>query len=225
MALTVDSRFRGPRESGNGGYVAGLFARQIGLTTATVTLRQPPPLNVSMSAVTDGEVTRLVDHGTTVAEAYPGRGDLTAVPALSTSEAQRAEDGYAGLTKHPFPECFVCGPNREPGDGMQLRPGRFAEGQTACVWHVAEDVAGEPEFVWAALDCPGGWTAPIEGRPMVLGRMTASVADTPQAGEDCVVMGRLVSMDGRKTFTATTVYGDDRRELGRAAAIWIAVDG
>lgn len=224
MALKVDPRFRGPRESGNGGYVAGLFASQIGLTTATVTLRIPPPLNVSMSAVTDGEVTRLVNGGTTVAEAYPGRGDLIAVPLVPKAEAAEAADSYAGLTKHPFPECFVCGPDRAEGDGMRLRPGRFADGQTACVWKVTEDLARAPEFLWAALDCPGGWTAPIEGRPMVLGRMTVSVTDTPEAGEECVITGQLISIDGRKTFTATTAYGDDGRELGRAAATWITVD-
>jgi hypothetical protein len=77
--------------------------------------------------------------------------------------------------------------------------------------------------VWAALDCPGGWTAEIEGRPMVLGRMTALVAALPTPGEECIVMGRLLGTEGRKTWTASTVYGAGGRELGRSHATWISI--
>jgi hypothetical protein len=106
---------------------------------------------------------------------------------------------------------------------MRLFPGRLGDGRTACVWTVGADLADQAEFVWAALDCPGGWSAPIEGRPMVLGRMTGEVSTLPTAGEECVVMGLLLGSEGRKVWTATTAYGADGRELGRAHATWITL--
>ena len=75
--------------------------------------------------------------------------------------------------------------------------------------------------VWAALDCPGGWAVEIPGRPLVLGRITAQVDALPLMGERCVVMGVLLGRDGRKVYTATTVYDGDGRALARAAATWI----
>jgi hypothetical protein len=37
-------------------------------------------------------------------------------------------------------------------------------------------------------------------------------------------MGRWLGEDGRKTFTATTMYDADGRILARARHVWIAVD-
>lgn len=225
MTFTVYRRFRGPAESGNGGYVSGMFASAAGFGPTTVTLRTPPPLDVVLDVSVDNGLGLLTHGDTIVAEAAPAHdtdADLPAVPLVSTAEARAAETLYAGLAKHPFPECFVCGPTRAEGDGMRLFPGRLGDGRSACVWQVTDDLAGRPEFVWAALDCPGGWAAPIEGRPMVLGRMTAHVTDTPSAGEECVVMGYLIGGEGRKTYTATTVYRRDR-VMARARATWITV--
>ena len=82
----------------------------------------------------------------------------------------------------------------------------------------------DPAYVWAALDCPGGWTDDLEGRPMVLGRMTAQIDARPVAGETHVVVGRQVSVDGRKTHTASTVYDSGGLAIGRAIHVWIAID-
>lgn len=224
MAMRIARRFRGPSSSGNGGYVAALVAAAVGAEPVTVTLRVPPPLEVPLDILTDDDGARLVHGETVVAEGVAAGGDeLEAVPSIEADAARRAAQTYPGFQTHPFPECFVCGPQRAAGDGLRLFPGRLGDGRTACTWTVGADLAGEPRFVWAALDCPGGWSAPIEGRPMVLGRMTARVSSTPTAGEECVVMGRLEGSEGRKTWTATTVYGDDGRELGRARATWITV--
>ena len=80
-----------------------------------------------------------------------------------------------------------------------------------------------PELVWAALDCPGGWSSDLVARPMVLGRMTAAVQARPAVGERCVVVGRVLGTAGRKTFTASTAYDSDRRVLGHAESTWIAL--
>jgi len=222
MTITVDRRFRGPDDSGNGGYVAGRVAAGLGPGPVTVMLRVPPPLDRPLRLTRADDGVRLTSDDVLVAEAAAHTGDaLPAVAPVPAEVARTTAEHYGGRHQHPFPHCFVCGPARAPGDGLRLEPGRLEDGRTACVWSVAADLAGRPELVWAALDCPGGWAAPIEGRPMVLGRMTAQVSATPRAGEDVVVMGQLLGQDGRKFFTATTAYGADGRELGRAGATWI----
>lgn len=228
MSLVVERRFRGPAESGNGGYVSGLLAQRVGAeaggSAAVVTLRMPPPLETPLAIVADGDgAVRLLHGDLLVAEAARSRIDVDAVPPVDVEEAAAAEGSYEGFVTHPFPTCFVCGPDREPGDGMRLFPGRVDDRRTACTWTVAPDLAGRPEFVWAALDCPGGWSADLVGRPMVLGRMTAQVHGLPSAGDTCVVVGRLLGVEGRKSWTASTVYGSSGHELGRAHATWIAL--
>jgi hypothetical protein len=233
VTLLVPHRFRGPTTSGNGGYTAGVLAAHLPDAGAvTVTLRLPPPLETPMvvEQVRDAPHDGVTPHGVTlhhgadlVAEATRATAaDLVTVPPVGPDEAAEASRTYAGDRRHPFPECFVCGTARGE-DAMGLRPGRIDHGRTACVWTVAPDLAGRPELAWAALDCPGGWAAPIEGRPMVLGRITAEVPGTTRPGERCVVMGQLLATEGRKSFTATTLYGEDGRLVGRARSTWIAV--
>ena len=227
MTLTVDHRFRGPSDSGNGGYVCGLLASRVAPELSgigvVVTLRMPPPLDTPLAVVSEGDGLRLMHGDSLVAEAARSRLDVAPVIPVDDAAAKEASRHYPGFDKHPFPQCFVCGPDRDPGDGLRLFPGRLGDGRTACVWNVAEEFSGRPELVWAALDCPGGWSAEIEGRPMVLGRMTALVNALPEAGEECVVMGRLLGSEGRKTWTTSTVYGMDGGELGRAHATWISI--
>jgi hypothetical protein len=176
-----------------------------------------------MSVVARGGDVLLQQGDVTVAEGALSSLAVDPVPPVDEATARTASASYPGLVRHPFPECFVCGPARSPGDGLRLFPGRLGDGRTACTWTVAADWAGRPEFVWAALDCPGGWSAEIEGRPMVLGRMTARMQALPSSGEECVVMGLLLGAKGRKTWTATTAYGADGRELGRAHATWLTI--
>ena len=229
MSLGIDSRFRGPTTCGNGGYVSGrIAALHDASVPVTVTLRVPPPLDRSLQVSHDGDVLRVTDGEDAVAEAAPAKEeDATAsaarVEPVDVAHARNLAADFPGHTNHPFPECFVCGPSRS--DGMRLFPGRLDDGRTACVWDVTADVAESTEFVWAALDCPGGWTAPIEGRPMVLGRMTATVADDqlPATGDTCVVMGRYVGAEGRKVWTETTVYAPDSSVIGSAYATWIVL--
>ena len=236
MSLTIDARYCGPPASANGGYAAGLVARSLLQARGEpllagpwveVTLRAPVPLETPLDVdVIDTEAT-LREDGTLVAEARvlpsaPSGGH--AVPAVAPERARSVQADYLGLRVHPFPTCWVCGP--DSAGGYHLQPGRLDEATTACVWTVgpeAEDGQVPVEAVWAALDCPGAWTALVAERVIVLGRQAARVLDVPLLGEDCVVMGERLGSEGRKTFTATTVYGADGRELGRAVATWIDI--
>ena len=51
----IDRRFRGPPDSGNGGYFAGLLARELGGSDVVVTLKQPAPLDVDLSIEPEGD--------------------------------------------------------------------------------------------------------------------------------------------------------------------------
>jgi hypothetical protein len=228
--VRVERRFQGPERSGNGGYVAGLVGTAVateldGSQVPKVTLRMPPPLEKDLE-LTSGKLT---DGDALVAEGVAVDGEFLAdatIDPVLPEEARAAEASYRGLHDHPFPTCFVCGPANL--HGLQLRPGPIGSGRTACTWRPAPELATDglvdEVFLWAALDCPGGWTIDLEGRPSVLGQLTACVDARPQAGEECVALGRYLGEDGRKTFTASTLYDADGRVLARAKHTWITVD-
>jgi hypothetical protein len=233
-SVRVDQRFRGPERSGNGGYVAGLvgttLAAQLdGALVPQVKLRIPPPLQKDLDLWADDEVAKLTDGDQVIADAVPVDSGFLAdatIDPVPADEARAAESAYRGLQDHPFPNCFVCGPANQ--GGLQLKPGPVGDGRTACTWKPAADLATDglvdELFLWAALDCPGGWTIDLEGRPSVLGQLTACIDARPQVGEECVALGRYLGQDGRKTFTASTLYDADGRVLARAKHTWITVD-
>ena len=135
--IRIARRFRGPDSSGNGGYTAGLLAGEVaGAPAVEVTLRRPPPLDVDLTTVSSQGGWELRDGDHLVAEAVSRDIAAVADPVtyVDVETARRAEASYAGLRSHPFPGCFVCGPAREPGDGMRLFPGRVSGGRTACTW-------------------------------------------------------------------------------------------
>lgn len=233
LTLTVPHRFMGPPTSGNGGYVAGLLASYLPRAAAVrVTLREPPPLDTPLQVMQVAESMQASFGGALVADAVPASLDVSPVEPVSYEEALAAGADYRGLNGHPFPSCFVCGSDRVAPDGLGLRPGPLPErpGTTAAAWQPDASLApGEgselvpTELVWAALDCPGGWTVDLGGRPIVLGRMTAAIDARPRVGDRCVILGRLLGTEGRKSYTTTTMYDDDGRVLARAHAVWITV--
>jgi hypothetical protein len=227
--MIIPATFNGPPDSANGGYTAGVLARYVDAPAgAVVTLRRPPPLETPLDVNADGATIGLYDSDRLIASASPASEPLSRlVPAVSWAEAMTVSQTYRGLAGHPFPTCFVCGPQRPPGDGLRLFPGRLPDGRTASPWIVPEAV--EPALMWAALDCPGGWAIPEMGatggadRPYVLGRIAARVDALPAAGEGCVVMGAFLGQEGRKASVISTVYGPDGTVLALSLATWIAL--
>jgi hypothetical protein len=212
VRLIIESRFRGPRASGNGGYTCGLVAAFVG-NPADVTLRLPPPLERPLRF--DGE--RLWDGEEWVAEAQPADVGLDVPARVPFEEAERA--AVPDLDS-PFPECFVCG--HERADGLRIFAGPVAgRDVVAAPWIPAADLTA-PEFVWAALDCPGAYATGVPGRgTVVLGRLAARVERVPRAGERCVVIGWSLGDDGRKHRAGTALFGEDGGVLGVGSALWI----
>jgi len=214
-AIVIARRFRGPEDSGNGGYSAGLFARVFGGSDLEVTLRLPPPLETPLALDASGIVR---DGDAVVAEVRPGSVGLAPLDPVSWDEAVAAQ---APDRDSPFPQCFVCGHARGD-DGLHIHAGAVAgRGVHAAAWTVADDTVG-PEFVWSALDCPGAYATGALGRgTVVLARLTARVVRVPAAGERCVVVARHLGSDGRKHGAGTALFTAAGEPLGLAEALWI----
>jgi hypothetical protein len=178
--------------------------------------------------------------GTVIATARRVERELVEVDPVAPDVAAFAESAYPGLDFHPFPSCFACGTSRADGDGLRIFPGRVGVAATGDLvaatwtphpslhedWHtyVDDQPRASVATTWAALDCIGGWAGDLSDRLMVLGRMTARVDDLPVIGEPHVVVGEGRGQEGRKTFTASTLYDADGRIVATAEHIWIAVD-
>ncbi|MEV7398735.1 hypothetical protein [Aeromicrobium sp. NPDC092404] len=232
--VTIPGQFNGPLHSGNGGYVAGLLAQELGGDEpVTSTLRIPPPLDVPLSWEHDGDEVRLLTAGgAVVGTATPGGFVRDVAPCPSPEEAAAGAAHFPGFAHHPFDHCFTCGTARDEGDGLRLFAGPIdpeVAGHTAAPWTPHDAFAGPGGSVdlpvaWAALDCPGGWAADFTRHMMVLGRMTAQVLRRPRAGEPCVAVGRLHAQDGRKFLAETALYAEGGELLGRGEQTWIEVD-
>ena len=217
MKLVIERKFRGPCSSANGGYTCGVLASFLH-GAAEVTLRLPPPLERPLEVEPDGGA-RLLDGDEVVAEAASAELVLEVPEPISWEDASAAalpEGDQASV----FPECFVCGWKRD--DGMRIYAGPVDGRElVAATWKPRREFVS-PEFVWAALDCPGAYAVEFgqRGNP-VLGRLTARVEHLPRPGEHCVVMGWPLGEDGRKLYAGTAVLGEDGRLLGSARATWI----
>jgi hypothetical protein len=215
--MIIQHRFRGPRESGNGGYTCGLVASFLD-GAAEVTLRVPPPLDTPLAVTREDGRVVVRDGGTVVADASPATVGLQP-PVVTWREAEAASARYTGFDEHEFPECFVCGPAREAGDGLRIFPGGIRDGVVAAPW-IARDVS--PQVVWASIDCPGAYAAGYPNRGTVLlGRMAARVDRRPDEGERCVSVGWSLGSDGRKLFAGTALLGEDGRPCAVARQVWV----
>jgi hypothetical protein len=223
--VEVAPRYCGPPDSGNGGYVAGLLA-SFAPEPMEVRLRVPPPLGVPFDVVATGAGFELRDGETIVATAVPALVDLQPRPAPTLEQARAAAAGYAGFRHHVFPRCFVCGPARAAGDGLRIFPGAHAGDLVAAPWRPDASLAGtrgriRPEFLWAALDCPGYFAVAPERSVMLLGSLACRIEGEVEVGEDCVVAGWGLGGEGRKRRAATALYGADGAPRAYALATWI----
>ncbi len=228
--IVIEPRFRGPPDSGNGGYVCGRIAVALG-TPVRVRLLAPPPLETPLvlreEAASGAAVLSCGDR--MVAEARPA--DVTIIPPAppAYAEAVDAARRCTGLLHHPLPTCFVCGPQRAPGDGLRIFAGAVTgRPMVAAPWTPDASLTDNgafvrPEFLWSALDCPGFFAAPLGGALALLGELAVRIERPLGAGEPCVVIGWPVASEGRKHRTGTAIFGPEGELVARAEAIWVAL--
>lgn len=213
----VPARFNGPPASGHGGYSAGVVAAALGVDgPVAVSLRAPPPLDRDLEVVAvDGGI-EVHDGDTLVASAQPATPVEEPPGPVDPDVAAAAE---RPMTDHPFPTCYGCGPEREPGDGLRLFAGPVpgTDGLFAARW-IPREVTREQ--VWAAMDCPSSTPAIIDG-PIVLARLCLLISELPQTGEPHAITSRLVREDGRKVFTTVALHDATGRRLAHGDALWI----
>jgi hypothetical protein len=239
-SITIDKRFCGPPNCGNGGYVCGLLANHIG-ASAEITLRALLPLGqrLDIVACADGALD-LREGEAILATARPARIEISEIPAASYAEAEDAVRRTPfDENNHKFPTCFVCGPARAAGDGLRIFAGPLSARADhkaeafAASWIPDANLAGvdgcvAAEFVWAALDCPTGYAGAhhlaLNGdETILLGRMSARIDRRPKPGDRCVVVAWPTGRDGRKLFASSALLQTDGEVLAVAQATWLLV--
>ncbi len=232
--ITLDARFNGPPKSANGGYACGsiaVAAAELIAYPLSIVLRVPPPLDRPLDVMVseDGEVVAL-NGDTVIATTRRFEGSHEEPPrSVSLAEAKDATSRYPGLDEHLFPMCWVCGPDRDPGDGLHLYPGSVpgaTDGLVAAPWLPSADLdAGDGtvavEQVWAALDCPSYFGA-APANLGVLGSLAVELRSPIAIGEPHIVVSwRTGEQDGRKIPAGSALLRPDGEIAALGTALWI----
>ena len=230
--ITIGSRFNGPPASANGGYAAGRIAAFVDAPAVSVRLSAPPPLDVAMQVVPDGDGVQLRHGDTVVASARQAELALEAPARVDVEAAAAAEAGATWLEAvHPYPTCFGCGPLRERGDALRHMCGPVADGVWACrattdasLPH--DDGVLRPEIVWAALDCPSATAVmPVGSPPHLLGTFTVRIDAPIAVGAPYACIAWPLGVEGRKKRSASALLDETGRTCAVAEAVWIEVRG
>jgi hypothetical protein len=223
--LIVPPRFCGPPGTANGGYVSGLFAACLP-SLSRIRLVRPVPIGRPLRIENRGaQHYELLDGEQSIALAEPATLTLAVPKPPDYLQAIEASRRYIGFAGHPFPNCFVCGPDRGHGDGLRIFAGA-ADGLVAAPWIPDLSVA-EPDgkvtaaVMCAALDCPGYFAARSDEVPMLLGEFTAHIDRRVHADSPCVVVGWLMNVSGRKYEVGTALFDGNGQLCARAQALWI----
>ncbi len=232
-SVIIEQRFHGPPGSGNGGYSCGLVGQFL-KGPAVVRLRIPPPLDVALEVRTKDAGVELFYNEELVASGEPATVNIKVPDAPGFTAAQAASGRYRGFDSHFYPSCFVCGPEREHGDGLRVfagpvEPGSGPEGMVAATWvpdHSLADSSGvvSTEYLWAVLDCPGAYAfpEPVTGA-ILLGELAVAVKGLVLAEEKCVLIGWEIKQEGRKHFTGTALFGESGSLRAVGSATWFEV--
>ena len=227
--VLIDQRFCGPKNSGNGGYSAGVFAQVID-GPAAVKLKSPPPLDTLIRLRPgEGASYEAVVGETVIAAIEPASVEINPPPFPSDDGVASAHDAYLSDTggEHLIPWCFVCGDRRPVGDGMRLFTGPAPESPVnADFWTPTQEFAAadgliRPEFLWAALDCPSAFALRLWPRLTLLGRFAVEVHRRPKPGERLIVAAWPERSDDRKHHASSALLDENREIIAAANALWI----
>jgi hypothetical protein len=218
----------GPPGAANGGWVCGMLGGHLGDGPVEVTLRQHTPLDTPLDLRAADDDATLAHGDRLLASARRSPGEVRAPAPVDWDEAQAAEADYPGHHAHPFPGCFVCGTERERGDGLRIfsgpvpgAPGRVAATFTPMADHAGPHGRLPAAAVWAALDCPTAWVNMAPGDVLLLGRLRVEVRGELWPGERYQVVAESRGVDGRKAYGRAGVYRVDGRLLAASEATWL----
>ena len=231
--IIIDHRFHGPPASGNGGYSCAQLGRYID-GPAAVRLRIPPPLDTPMEVCKKAAAVELYHGDELVASARPATVDIDIPEPPGFAGARAASDRYRGFVSHFYPGCFVCGPEREPGDGLRIfagpvEAGAGPAGMVAAAWIPDASLLDSsgfvaPEYIWASLDCPGAYAFPEpQNGALLLGELAVAIKGHVSAGEKCVLTGWEISREGRRHYTGTALFGESGSCRAVGYATWFEV--
>lgn len=231
--IIIPQQFCGPPNSGNGGYVCGVIAKDFA-GPATSVLRARVPLDVDLDLRLEDGVMQLTDEaGSLVGKSETANRALLPTPPKppSLGAARAAGERYLGHDQRIHPTCFTCGPERGEGDGLRVFPGQIdgaPVGHVACVWTpdaAFADAQGlvPSEVIWAALDCPGffAWVVKEGRHGALLGTMTGEVSHRPLAAHPYIVMAWPLAREGRKETAGVALFAEDGELLALAHQVWI----
>ena len=244
-SVLVPARFNGPPASGQGGYSAGVVAAFFD-GPAAVSLRRPVPLDQELELRIErgqgdsrdaAERAGDVDHDV-AARVYDTAGELVIeaasapplarwdAPPVSLEQAHSAATRFEPPAGGTFDHCFVCGRARH-GDGFDIFLGPvkgtdlLAAPWIPPAWAADSDGVVSPEFVWAALDCPG-YFAVFSTELAFLARQQSALLRPIHAGVEYVAVGRPLGREGRKGFAATAILDSDGTVLAHSEQLLIA---
>ena len=199
-----------------------------------VALRAPPPLDTPLTWMPDAHGGgRLLQGEQLIAEAVPARVDEPIPSPVDLAQAALAERAYIGHREHPYPTCFVCGPERAKHDGLRLFTGAVADQPLVAARFLPDLGLCAPNgsvalrYVWSALDCPSwfGYASFAESLPTaLLGRLAVEVLRAPSAGEACVVTGWSNGREGRRISCGSALFAADGSCLARSRSTWIVLE-
>jgi hypothetical protein len=232
--ITIGRQFCGPPNSGNGGYVCGVMAKDLeGPVTAVI--RAPVPLETELAIeVRNGAAVLIGAEGALIGQGGPATQALPDPPMVPTLEQARAASaGYLGHTQRVHHICFTCGNEREEGDGLRVFPGQIEgaeSGVMACTWTPHASFGGADgtvaaEVVWAALDCPGffAWVQKDGRHGALLGTMTGEIITPPVVGQEYVILAWPIVREGRKEIAGVALFDAEGRLMGRGHQVWITM--
>ena len=242
QTFRIARRFNGPHDSGNGGYSAGLAARLLPEAEAVeVTLRAPIPLEQTLRAhatvdgldiMTDDAATRIL-----IMSLRPTHIETPDIKSPGLEAATVAAATFRNVDDHVLPHCFVCGPTRADGDGLRIFPDWLKDPAgienpngfriVAAPWRPTLNLADAsglvaPEFLWAALDCPGAFA--INAEPILLGRISVRILKRPPTDAPVVVVAWAKGRDRRKHFAGSALFNERGDLLAFSEQTWIQID-
>jgi len=241
--VVIPSRFRGPPQSGTGGYVSGVFAELLPHQpgqSPEITLRSPIPLDRTMTVkkgsnetlgvdVFDGET--LIAECRLIASPFV---DFMVPPCPDPARIEAAMPSSLAFTpdinpllpnqKGFHPICFCCGVEAE--DGLHVYPAPLDQGHVAALWKTKEawgvDGKAPASFLWTAMDCPAQFAfmnASI--RTGLMGRMCAEILTLPKAGATLIVSAWTIAVQGKKHFAGAALFDETGDLIARATTLWI----